>query len=674
MVAPSQFFSDSGYCTLKPGVRYHRIAGNSESRRVLLVSFSATPQPAYDLQILTNDQFSYGKGERLIKNAEDAVCMPPWLESLEGKNLDRIDLVRDKAKIEHAEVVHKRHFCVAEVLQRWPQLLLQDDFIRAMNAVIRRIRPSQNETRVRLWFFTYLAFAQNIWSLLPAYFDVDTRALPVNEASTKRGRPSGEGTHHGFNCDREMIRLCVEGYRSFPAKGKAWHEIYAHVLHHQFGCTVRFRGEGDFEILQPEGLPYPSLGQFKYYVRKVVPQIEREIVRFGKTRARNRNTAPKGSYTAELAYLMEKFEVDAFTVEAHPTSIKTGGVAPRLYVVRIICIASGLIVGIGFGFGSEDADAYKSALFCACVDKAYFCSLYGLKIEPEQWPSIGLGLEYIPDRGHGSCNEVVEKLRGIVGVTGMPPTSEPQSHGSIESSHPREPKREGIKFYKVSRCDVIGLARAAILDAIQRNASSDCTRRLTLEMSKAHVVPTPIGIWNYLDGVGRNAAQSVEKETAIRLFTTPVEFKMKRGQLLLGTTHYTSGELKATGLLDQSKRLDTMLLEGFALRMCARKTWICVGMNVLEVELNFALRRGKEQRFISLSQVLEHAQVVTDGVSKTETRKAAAKLHTMQSAEEMISGANTAPQERKGAPKIRSHDLERERRTVARKRNHGGAK
>lgn len=674
MAAPSQFFSDSGYCTLKPGVRYHRIAGNSESRRVLLVSFSATPQPAYELQILTNDQFSHGKRERLINNAEDAVCMPPWLESLEGKNLDRIDLVRDKAKIKHAEIAHKRHFCVAEVLQRWPQLLLQDDFIHAMNTVIRGIRPSQNETRVRLWFFTYLSFAQNIWSLLPAYFDINTFALPVEETSPKRGRPSNQGAHHGFNCDGEMIRLCVEGYRSFPAKGRAWHEIYAYVLHHQFGCTVRFRQEGDFEILQPEGKPFPSLGQFKYHVCKVVPQIEREIIRFGKTRTRNRNTAPKGSYTGELAYLMEKFEVDAFTVEAHPTSIKTGGAAPRLYVVRIICIASGLIVGIGFGFGSEDADAYKSALFCACVDKAYFCSLYGLKIEPEHWPSIGLGLEYIADRGHGSCNDVVEKLRGIVGVTGMPPTSEPQSHGSIESSHPREPKRAGIKLYKVSRCDVIGLARASILEVLQHNAASDCTRRLTLEMSKANVVPTPIGIWNYLDGIGRNAAQSVELKTAIRLFTTPVDFMMKRGQLVLGWTNYISEELKATGLLDQSKRLDAVPLDGFALQMCARKTWICIGMDVIEVELNFPYRCGKEQKFIPLSQVLDHAQVVTDGVSKTETRKAAAKLHTMQSAKDMISGANTAPQERKGAPKIRSHDLERERRTVARKRNHGGAK
>ncbi|MBA4211645.1 MAG: hypothetical protein C0449_01045 [Polaromonas sp.] len=640
----------------------------------MLVSFSATPHPAYDLQILTNDQFSFGMGERLITNADDAVCMPPWLERLEGKNLDRIDLVRDKAKIEHAEIAHKRHFCVAEVLQRWPQLLLQDDFIRAMNAVIRGIRPSQNETRVRLWFFTYLAFAQNIWSLLPAYFEENTPALPVGPTSPKRGRPSNEGNQHGFNCDGEMVEKCVDGYRSFPEKGKAWYEIYAHVLNNRFGCVAHFRNAEDFEIRQPEGKPYPSLGQFEYYVRKAIPQIERDILRFGKTRTRNRNTAPEGSYTAELAYLMEKFEVDAFTVEAHPTSIKTGGVAPRLYVVRIICIASGLIVGIGFGFGSEDADAYKSALFCACVDKAYFCSLYGLKIEPGQWPSIGLGLEYIPDRGHGSCDEVVEKLKGLVGVTGMPPTSEPQSHGSIESSHPREPKREGIKFYKVSRCDAIGLARACILEVSEHNAASDCTRRLTLEMSKAHVVPTPIGIWNYLDDIGRNAAQSVELKTAVRLFTTPVEFKMKRGQLLLGSTNYTSEELKATGLLDQSKRLDAIPLEGFALRMCARKTWICIGMDVMEVELNLPYRSGKEQKFIPLSQVLEHAQVVTDGVSKTETRKAAAKLHTMQSAKDTISGANTAPQERKGAPNVRSHDLERERRTVARKRNHGGAK
>ncbi len=673
MAAPSQFFSDSGYCTLKSGTRYHRIAGDNAHQRVLLVSFSALPQPAYDLQILTNEQFSFGKQRRLITNAEDAVCMPPWLESLEGKNLDRIDVMRDKAKMEHADIAYKRHFCVAEVLQRWPQLLLRDDFIRAMNSVIRGMRPTQNETRVRLWFFTYLAFAQNTWALLPAYFDERPPALPVDATSPKRGRPSNEGSHHGFNCDGEMVELCVDGYRSFPSKAKALWEIYAYVLHNRFGCIARFRNAGDFEIRQPEGRPFPSLGQFRYHVNKAIPQIERDTIRFGKTRTRNRNTAPKGSYTEELAYLMEKFEVDAFTVEAHPTSIKTGGVAPKLYVVRIICVASGLIVGIGFGFGSEDADAYKSALFCACVDKVYFCSLYGCKIEPEQWPSIGLGLEYIPDRGHGSCDEVVEKLRGLVGVNGMPPTSEPQSHGSIESSHPREPKREGIRYYKVSRCDVIGLARAVVEEVALHNASSDCTRRLTMEMSKDHVVPTPIGIWKYLDDIGRNAAQSVDLKAAIRLFATPVNFKMQQGQLLLGTTNYISEELKATRLLDQSRLLDTVPIEGFALRMCARITWICIGMELIEVELYLPYRHSKEQKFIPLSQLLDHTNAVTDGVSKTETRKAAARLHVLLSAKETISHANTADQERKGSPKIRSHELKRETRIVTRKRTQGGA-
>lgn len=673
MAAPSQFFSDSGYCTLKPGVRYHRIAGNTDSQRVVFVSFSALPQPAYDLQILTNDQFSFGKKKDLITNAEEAVCMPPWLKSLEGKNLDRLDLLRDK-KIEHAEIAQKRHFYVAEILQRWPQLFLRKDFIRAMNSVIREIRPTQNETRVRLWFFSYLAFSQNIWVLLPAYFNgaACIRDRPDSPTGTdltrpKLGRPSGDGTHHGFNCDRHMAELCVSGFKSFREKGEPWSAIYASVAEKKFGCISIYKNGSCFDVKQPEGRPFPSLGQFKYHVQKVIPSHELRMLRYGKNRTRNRDTAPQGSYAEELGYLMEKFEVDAFTVEAHPSSVKNGQVAPRLYVVRIVCVLSRLIVGIGFGYGSEDADAYKSALFCACVDKVFFCSLFGIKITSEMWVSIGLGLEYLPDRGAGSCDEVIEKLMGLVPIQGMPPTSTPQSHGTIESSHPKTPKNEDPRYYKISNCNVIELAKKCILEVIEDNASACSARRLTLEMSKAHVVPTPMGLWNYYESIGRTAAQSVDLNTAIRLFLTPVNFKLDGGELLLGSTRYTSKKLEATGLLDESARGHTVQLEGYVLRLCVRKTWVCVGLEQIEVELTFRYRSCNAQKYVSLSDLEELEKSVTDATSQSEVRKAAANLHTRHSLKETIAGANAADQERKGSPKIRTHTLKREINIVAKK-------
>jgi hypothetical protein len=675
MVAPSQFFADSGYCTLKSGVRYHRIAGNSESRCVLLVSFSATPQPAYDLQILTQDEFLLGKKGGLVKNADDAVCMPPWLKSLEGKNLDRIDLLRDK-KMEHSEIAHKRHFYVAEILQCWPQLLLKKDFIRAMNSVIRGLRPTQNETRVRLWFFTYLAFAQNLWVLLPAYFnsseigDADRPSSPTEGdlPRPKRGRPSADGSQHGYNCDKHMADLCVSSFKSFPEKGKPWSAIYAYAADEAFGCISILRKGSHFSMVQPEGKPYPSPGQFKYHVEKFIPPNELRFLRYGKNRTRNRDSASLGSYAEELGYLMEKFEVDAFTVEAHPSSVTKGVAAPRLYVVRIVCVLSRLIVGIGFGYGSEDADAYKSALFCACVDKVYFCSIFGMKIVPEKWVSIGLGLEYIPDRGAGSCDDVVNKLRGLVPVQGMPPSSTPQSHGTIESSHPKTPKNEDVRFYKISSCNAIELAKKCITEVIEANASACSARRLTLEMAKAHVVSTPMGLWNYYESIGRTAAQSVDLNTAIRLFLTPVNFKLEDGQLILLSTRYTSKELEATGLLDQSARGCAVQLDGYALRLCVRKTWVCIGLEQTEVELRFPYRTCNAQKYVSLSDLEELEKAVRSGTSQSEGLKASAKLHTRQIIRETIPGANAADQTRKGRPQVRTNSLKREVNILAKKK------
>lgn len=521
MAAPNQFFAPSGYMTLKADVRYHKVALLGRDQRVLFASFSAEPRPSFDLHVLSQVDYVSGLEREYVTHADTAATMPPWLSSLEEKNLDRIDLMRSRIQVEHQAVAWKRQLYVAQVLQFWPKILLQRDVIIAMNRVIRGIEPAQNETRVRLWVFTYLAYGHNFWTLLPAYLSPSEPACPAEARGVKRGRPSNDGANSGFNCDPDMVERCLLGYRLHARQGDKWHEIYEQVLGDQFGCVSVYSPLGEHNFLHPLGDPFPSIGQFKYHVTQAIGQWEINRNRWGGTRSRNKNQAPKGSYLEEVAYLMEKFEVDAFTVEAHPTSIATGKEAPRLYVVRIRCLCSGCIVGIGFGFGSEDAEAYKSALFCACIDKVYFCSLFGLTIGAEEWKSIGLGLEYLPDRGSGSCDAVVAKLKGLVASVGIPPTSQPQSHASIESSHPRSAATQGIKQYKVSRCDVIGLARKCILDVMKFNASADCTSRLTLDMARAGVVPTPNGIWNYYEKLGRNAAQSIDRNTAIRLFTNP---------------------------------------------------------------------------------------------------------------------------------------------------------
>lgn len=667
MAAPNQLFARSGYMALKSGVRYHRVALLGRDMRVLFASFSADPRPSFELKVLSQADYVSGLQRGCISHAETSITMPPWLASLEDKNFDRIDLRRTNSQIEHRVIACQRHSQVAQVLQAWPKILLQKDIIVAMNRVIRTIEPRQNETRVRLWVFTYLAFGHNVWALLPSFFNLPEQASLAEAKGVKRGRPSKDGSSPGFNCDAEMVERCLTGYRMYAKQGDTLTDVYAEVLEKQFGCSALYSSAGEYKVFHPLGEPFPSIGQFRYHVAQNIGQREIDGNRLGKTRARNEKQAPKGSYFEEVAYLMEKFEVDAFTVEAHPSSIATGKAAPKLYVVRIRCLCSGCIVGIGFGYGSEDAEAYKSALFCACVDKVYFCKLFGITIKAEQWTSMGLGLEYIPDRGSGSCEAVVSKLKGLVSSVGIPPTSEPQSHAAIESSHPRSKKAKGIKKYKVSRCDVIGLARKCILDVIAYNANADCTSRLTIEMAKAGVVPTPNGIWNFLEKQGRNAAQPVDRNTAIRLFTTPVSFKLQKGKLMLETLRYSSKALEATGVLERSRVCDAINLEGYGLSLCMREAWVCIGMELIDVDVRMRIRCGKDELYAPFEDLKLLGEATTDGKSKAATRKAASRLYSRLAKKDQIPNANARSQVRKGHASVRSSVLRAEKDIIARR-------
>lgn len=666
-MSPNQYIAPNGYRQLKKSVRYHKLAISEPKRIVLLVSFLADPKPSYELEVIALADYTKGLGSGQIVQTDDVISMPPWLSSLEGKNLERLDAIRINQKVPHRDLVMNRHQQVAHILECWPAILTAHEVEKALNKIIRSLEPKQNETRVRLWFFTYLAFGHNIWTLLPDYFTWPGDQSEPRPSGVKRGRPSKDGKDVGFNCDSRMAQLCVDGYRKHMTQGATVHEVYAKTMDSHFGCIAVFRTSGDCKLLHPLGEPFPSIGQYWYHVKKAVDQNQLYIERYGKTRARGKHQASKGSYCEEVAYSMEKVEADAYTVEAHPKSIVTGSAAPRLYVVRLRCSTSGAFVGIGFGAGAEDADAYKAALFCACVDKVYFCSLFGITIKPGEWPTVGLGLEYLPDRGSGSCDAVVEKLRGLVASVGIPPTSEPQSHGSIESSHPRNPAIKGIKHYRVAKANVIELARACVLEVLEFNRSADCTGRMTVEMTQQGVTPTPLGLLNYYERLGRNAAQTISRNDAIRLFTTPVTFMLQRGWLTLESQRYSSPELESMGILSQSRDASCVRLDGYALRMCARKAWVFIGLDVVEVEIRPRVRGSEQDKYVTLQELEEHGTAIKDGLNKLQSRKAAATLSMIHGSTAQIGTHVLREETRAGTPKVRSASLGAERRILNRK-------
>src|SRR5690606_31693693 len=128
------------------------------------------------------------------------------------------------------------------------------------------------------------------------------------------------------------------------------------------------------------------------------------------------------------------------------------------------------------------------------------------------------------------------------------------------------------------------------LDAIRVNESADRSRRLTPAMANAGVVPTPNGIWEYLDHLGRNDAQQMSLERAIRTFLTPVTFKIVNGYLWLEELRYESKDLRATGVLGRLSDKVAIEVTGFVLSMCVRNAWVNISGKLIKVQLMFPMR------------------------------------------------------------------------------------
>lgn len=668
MASTSQFVAPHGFKALCADARYHRITWDRVHQRVIFASFHTFPHPHVRLDILTSSDFEIGLVSKAIVHCPDDATMPPWLQSIEDKDPEQLDAMRSRARVLHRDATQRRWLTIKPLIDEMPRLLLEVNFERALNRLTRTLRPKQNETRARLWFFTYLAFGHDTWALLPANFHMPETARKVDVSlQKKRGRPSLDGKDQGYNCTEAMVNACVDGYKKYSQEGGHWYEVYEATVTNIFKCLPKSRNARKDGFYHPTGGPFPSIDQFMYHVRKAIGADLVSEGRLGAQGHRNKKAAPVGSYSQEVANLMERCEADAYTTSENPKALLADTAAPKLYVVRLICVASGMIVGIGFSYGAETHEAYLGALFCAAINKVEFCALFGIEIAEEDWPSKGLPTRFIPDRGPGASVRVVVALKEITPLTSIPPSYTPQSHGSVEATHPRSTAIRGRHRHKLSRHDVIGLARSEILDVIQVNESADRSRRFTPAMANAGVVPTPNGIWEYLDHLGRNDAQQISLERAIRAFLTPVTFKIVNGSLWLEELRYESKDLYATGALGRLSDKVATEVTGFVLSLCVRNAWVNIRGRLIKVQIAFRLRGPKDDGYLPLSDLVQHSGSVREFRRGQGARKAAATARRNASHAKQIGGRVRASRVVYGPSKARSPESKREINNIARR-------
>lgn len=654
MLIGTRITAPNGLGSLPKDVPHHFLINHATTERVLLARFDWTGKGTPKAIVIAMDRadFEAATVQGEIRPTEQQPTMPPWLTALEGENLGLRDSERNRPKQLHSARIDHRLLLISRALDDLPKILASDDVMKTLNRYAREAIPPQNEARFRLWVLTYVCFGRNFWSLLPPFHLAgawDRKRL----APKKMGAPSlAYGVGHGYGMSEEMAGLCDMAYIKCMKVGKPIKGIYEEAMRKVFGCVPVMGKSKRMAYSHPLGKPFPSLRQFRYQIEKSFGLATIQKNRYGSARHRNRMAPVVGNYSSDVANLMEKVEADGYHTDERPKGYLEGSVLEPICVVVARDILSGMKLGIGFSFGAEHGAAYRMMLFCMAVPKDYFCRLWGLKFDQQDWPSQGLPPHYKVDLGPGSSLKLVEgdakpAIRNLV---------EPwsgQSKATNESSHPRKTKLEGQPTYFETSYTPVDLCRREITNLITYNHTADMSARMEIDRELVLVPPTPTDIWNHYDSRGRNSGQCMSVDNAVRSYLTPRTLKCTKAGVFWNERRYDSNELRASGLLNKIARTGgkEVPVQAYTMDLCVRHVWIEVERQLLLLDAQLKIREDEELLYLSCTELEQWLEARATLASKRREHVPATTTHYILSFESQTGRKWQQGQRRYGRPK-----------------------
>lgn len=611
-----QYFAPRGWCSLIPGRRYHFLSFVKESGLVRFVWFSEKPRAAH-LEHLQYADFESGIDRGLVVLAHQQMALPPWLSHLEGQGADLSTLHETlpparqaKRKKTFEEEVRFRTNSISTLLNNAKDLLARPNLLQGLNQFARKQNPAQNEARTRLWFFLMCAFGFNKWSLLPGRKTCGRKAVRDAGPGDFGRNSSARGRYARPQMTPEIGDLIVESWKKITSgKRRKLSTVVSLITSEGFGAKARRCENGTTEYYHPSGMPLPTENQILYVLKNRIGKVQMQIALYGAPRVRNRLKASRGSYSQYIVNLLEKVEADAYVLADVPSSPLDGQQMPSLIVVRIRDSGSGMLVGIGFSIGGEKAQAYAMALFSMALPKQHFCKLFGLEIDPEDWPCQGLPGWAVYDRGPGGAPDLIKRFEDKVAIRTLAPSYSGQSKAVVESSHPRKRASDGSPTSFHTSSTYVELAKREILRLIADNKRMDVASRLTPAMLRAGVFCSPLSIWNYLDRRCRTSAQPMSLESAISNFLEPHTFKIDGDGAHFMHMTYRSDDLLKTGVCDLAETGGVIEVQGYAPAISMRGAWLKIQNKFVRVEMCIKIQDDERQLYLSLSELEELSKI-----------------------------------------------------------------
>lgn len=631
-----QLHAPHGFEGLSAGLAYHFLFSHHVQNRVLLVTFGApvTALPAAQdppvpwkatLAFLGRDRFEEAIRSELIRPCPHQRELPHWLGDVTVAELMAHDQKDDQRRIPHAQRIDTR------LARLWPALIRVEEILSDSrpNAILSRLArtctPVQNEGRYRTEFFAYIAFRRERLAL---HYPISKIGKWDRSAKGKKlGRPSLLGAWHGHSsCTESMQAMCLEGFHRYATPGQSMRSVYRKTITKVFGCVPATGSTQRKSFVHPEGKPYPTFGQFVYRVEQKHDLATRQLLKYGSSRVRSKLAPSKGSFSDGATDAMQSTQYDGYFLSEVAMGFEEGSHLPRLCVVRCICLATGMIVGIGFSVGGEKAEAYRMAKFCMAVDKVWYCNLYGLTITQEQWPSVGLPLHEVTDRGPGAtqgADASDEAFHPI--IKELAPAYSGQSKANVETRHPKLVKFEGAPQIRTTRLSIVQLVQREIWRVIESNNSTNVSSRCGPDAIRDRVLPTPVGMWNQLTRLGRSNAYQPRRDQAIRSYLSKVDLTVSEGSVYFQGFRFWSEALRDSGLL--SRRV--MRIQGYLLPTCVRHIFLDTPDRILTVDAAY----GDGNQPLSVSELGQLAKLRAQDEAAFRIHREASRAEVAESFE-----------------------------------------
>lgn len=624
----TQYIAPEGYELLEKDRVYHLLKNDAGSSKVSMVWFSlrAVPatcaktseilKPPTRVESIANfvrmdrSDFEDGILEGKIIIAPTQATLPFWLDGLTEANLEFSDDNRKSCKKPHRDRIDAKLAHIHPMVARYQEVLADGDPEALLNRHARACIPVVNETRFRLWFFVYLAFGKNRLALHYSTQRIGRWSRLEHSSKTKRGRPSkSKGKFSGHNASADMVEKILSSYARLRGLGIKHNLIYRRAAVREFGCRTRLGKRGFRVFYHPDGAKFPTSWMYWYYVEKTFGKEEVRRTRIGSVKERSKFSPYRGSFSSDVINLMERVEPDVYVMKEAPRGLLDGSVLKPLRVARIRDVRSGTITGIGFSFGSETADAYRMARFCQAIPKVKYCSLFGISITAEQWPSQGTSADDVQDRGPGATRGAFSgdpQFEPV--IKSLPPSWSGQSHAVIESSHPKSLKNDEAPSFIRSDKNVVLLVRQEIERVLVQNDTMDVGERIPDDLLELVDRPTPIALWSALDRLGRNDAVPISFDEAVRAFLTKVPATADRRGVSLHGRVFGSRALDASGFREKLSGHQTLPVSVYVLDACVRHIWMEVQGRIVELEMQVSRRVADDELFISLEDLRERAE------------------------------------------------------------------